>query len=303
MDVIKLFQEFLMEQERAKSLLSAQFPSEKIDIYQDRIEDLIANLKVLMYYQISPNQLDSLLKLNKAHRNFDLLNEVGLELEAYGKIAENIQTLLYKQGQLNTFRSNKPVDYCGDPIPWITYPALEFLLQFDYKECVIFEFGAGNSTLFWAKRARNVVSVETDFEWFEVLREQKPFNVELTHIEDAEKFAESIIQSTENFDVIVIDSLKYRYGATLNAVKRLAPGGVVIFDNSDWYPNSCQLLRDAGLCQIDFHGFGPANGYTWTTSLFFKDGIKLKRIASSLHPVGGINVHLDDDEPIYIYRK
>lgn len=295
----ELFLEFLHEQAHACKLLQEQFPTEKIDLYQDRMEDLFANLKVLMYYQITAHRLDSLLKLNKAHRNcFELLDEVGLDSGSCRKIVENLQILLYGQGQLKSFLENKPVDCYGAPTPWITYPAFEFLSQFDYAECNIFEFGAGNSTLFWAGRARNVLSVETSKEWFETLSKEKPSNVQLFHVEDAEEFARSILKTDSAFDVIIIDSLKHRYGATLNAIKKLAPGGIVIFDNSDWYPNSCCLLRNAGLFQIDFHGFGPVNGYTWTTSIFFKDGIKLKRIGNEVHPVGGVTTYLEDDEPL-----
>lgn len=298
-----LLLDFLREQDHAYRLLKEQYPAEKVDLYHDHLGDLFANLRVLMYYQITPNQLDALLKLNKAHRDFKLLNETGLDLEAYGKIVENLQILLYKQGQLNTFRENRPVDCHGAPIPWITYPAFEFLSQFDYGECDVFEFGAGNSTLFWAARAQRVVSVETDMEWFERLNQNRPSNVQLSHADDAEEFAGSILRTDHAFDVIIIDSLKHRYGATLNAIKKIAPGGVVIFDNSDWYPNSCQLLSDAGFLQIDFHGFGPVNGYTWTTSIFFKDGIKLRRVNKEVHPIGGITTNLEDDLPQYIDRS
>jgi len=46
-------------------------------------------------------------------------------------------------------------------------------------------------------------------------------------------------------------------------------GVIVIFDNSDWYPKTVEFLREnLGWVQIDFHGFGPINNYTWTTSLF-----------------------------------
>lgn len=294
---VRLFHDFLHEQEHACRMLKTHFPDEKVDLYQDHLNDLFANLNVLMYYQITPNQLEVLLKLNKAHRNFDLLEETNLDLDSCGRIVENLLILLYKQGQLNTFVEGKPVDQNNAPIPWITYPALEFLSQFDYSECSIFEFGAGNSTLFWAKRARKVVSVETDKGWFESLSRVMPSNVDLFHIEEAKGFTESILRQNGTFEVIVIDSLKHRYGATKNAIKKMTPGGILIFDNSDWYPNSCRVLRDAGLFQIDFHGFGPVNGYAWTTSIFFEDGIRLKRIKEGVHPVGGISNQLEDDGP------
>ena len=293
----ELFLRFLKEQDQAYRTLKQQHPAETVDLYRDCMEDLLANLKVLMYYRIGPAQLDSLLQLNKAHHDFKLLNETGLAPEAYRKAVENLQILLYLHGQLNTFKENRPVDAQGAPIPWITYPAFEFLSQFDYAESDVFEFGSGNSTLFWARRSRKVVSIETDKNWFETLHKDKPSNVQLFHVENAGEFAGSILKTGQAFDVIVIDSAKHRYAAALNAVKAITAGGMVIFDNSDWYPNSCRLLRDAGLLQIDFHGLGPVNGYAWTTSVFFKERLKFRRLAAGVRAIGGIATQPEDDGP------
>ena len=35
------------------------------------------------------------------------------------------------------------LDKEGNPIPWYTYPAIEYLSQFDYQDKKIFEFGCG----------------------------------------------------------------------------------------------------------------------------------------------------------------
>ena len=44
---------------------------------------------------------------------------------------------------------------------------------------------------------------------------------------------------------------------------------MLILDNSDWYPNSVAFLQEnLRWIQIDFHGFGPIDNYTWTTSIF-----------------------------------
>ena len=292
-----LFHQFLNEQDKAYRALQAQYPGEAVDLYRDRIEDLLANLNVLMYYRISPEQLDSLLKLKKAHRDFKLLDEPGLALEVYGKAVENLQILLYRHGQLNTFRTNRPVNPRGEPIPWITYPAFEFLSQFDYAQSTVFEFGSGNSTLFWAERALSVTSVETDRDWFEALQRNIPSNVQLSYFDDADQFANSIMTVHQVFDVVVIDSAKHRYRAALNTVETIADGGMVIFDNSDWYPNSCRLLREHGFVQIDFHGFGPVNNYAWTTSVFFRGSMKFRRLAEDLRPIGGIVAQASDDTP------
>lgn len=60
------------------------------------------------------------------------------------------------------------------------------------------------------------------------------------------------------------------------AVAFLRPGGLMILDNSDWYPNTAAYLRERGLIQIDMHGFGPVNPYTWTTSLFLDRAFAMK---------------------------
>ena len=292
-----LFRRFLHEQDVAYQALRRQAPGEEVDLYRERIEDLLRNLTALMYYDIDPEQLDALLRLRKAHPHFKLLEETGLELEAYRRAVENLQTLLYGHGQLNTFRSHRPVDAGGAPVPWITYPAFEFLSQFDYSESAVFEFGSGNSTLFWAKRARSVASVETDRDWFNTLMGSKPPNVRLSYFADPDRFVGSILDAGHSFDIVVIDSASHRYRAACNAIQRVSDGGIIVLDNSDWYPNTCQLLRKSGLPQVDFHGFGPVNGYAWTTSVFFHGDMKFGRLAAGVRPIGGITAVVSDDTP------
>jgi hypothetical protein len=292
-----LFANFLAAWRDAYRALSQQFPGEKIDLYHDRLADLIANMTVLMYYSISSAQLEVLLQLYKANPEMPLFREAGLDATASRKISDNLETLLYRQGQLATMRSQRPVNADGAPIPWITYPALEFLRQFSFVGRRCFEFGAGNSTLFWSQRATEVYAVETDAAWYAELQLALPTNVHLALYSDEQAFASSIIGIPGLFDVIVIDSIRYRIPAAVNALGKLATGGIIVFDNSDWYPNACALLKDAGLIQIDFHGFGPVNGYAWTTSIFFKERIGFSRASPALRPVGGRLVeHTDDQE-------
>ena len=39
------------------------------------------------------------------------------------------------------------IDRRGLPIPWYTYPAIDFLVQIDFSDKTVFEYGCGNSTL------------------------------------------------------------------------------------------------------------------------------------------------------------
>lgn len=301
-NAIMHLEDFLNAQQSACHDLAKQFPNEDIDLYQDHMEDLFKNLRVLMYYKITPDKLDNLLKINKAYPDLKLLDEVNLGLESFQKIAKNIETLLYKHGQLKSFQLGESVDDFERPIPWITYPALEFLTQFDFSNLDIYEFGSGNSTLFWADICKTVSSVETEKEWYEKTLRLKPSNVKLTYFDNMVDFSESILKENQFFDVIYIDSIRYRYEVVLRSIKKLKDGGIIIFDNADWYPNSVKLLRDEEFLEIDFHGFGPINGYTWTTSIFFREGIKIKRLNKKILPVGGIDVILKDDGPILSQR-
>ncbi|MHB8981041.1 O-methyltransferase [Thiobacillus sp.] len=296
-DAIGLLRQFLAMQDYAYESLKTQFPNEKIDLYQDRLQDLFANLSVLMYYQITPSKLEVLLNCYKTRPYFKLFDEDSLQPVKLAKIIDQLEILLYKQGQVNSLREDIPVDARGQPIPWITYPALEFLSQFDYSGCNIFEFGAGNSTLYWAARAKTVTAIETDFEWYKKLKGKKPENVDLLFRDDVDGFTNAVRLSPLQYSMIIIDSIRYRYNATVSAITNIAPGGLIVFDNSDWYPNSCKLLRETGFIQIDFHGFGAVNAYAWTTSIFFKESINFNRLAEGLHPVGGIVLELEDDRP------
>ena len=96
------------------------------------------------------------------------------------------------------------VNAVGEAIPGITYPCIDFLNQFDFSPKKIFEYGAGNSTLFWTKRAKSVVSVESDKKWYEKIWKDLSANVTYIYSEP-ECFARQIDAYDETFDLIVVD--------------------------------------------------------------------------------------------------
>jgi hypothetical protein len=198
--------------------------------------------------------------------------------------------LTFEYGHLRSVSSGMPVDREGRPIPWYTYPAIEFIRQLDFGDRVVFEYGAGNSTLFWAGIARRVVSVEDDPEWHVRMLSRVPRNVELLLETDLRAFAEAVTRFDERFDVIVIDGAarqRTRLRCAGAALSRLKAGGVIILDNADWLPESSRLLRDAGLLEVDMTGFAPINGYVSTTSFFFDRAFGVRPKADR-HPAPGV---------------
>ena len=68
-------------------------------------------------------------------------------------------------GHLRSALLGQAVDRGGHPLLWVTYPAIEFLRQLDWRGKRVLEWGAGNSTLWWARQGANVFSVEHSQEW------------------------------------------------------------------------------------------------------------------------------------------
>lgn len=184
------------------------------------------------------------------------------------------------------------VDRNGKPIPWFTYPAIEYLLQFDLSKKSVFEYGSGNSTLFWEKIARKVISVEDDREWFDRIRKKHlgSNNIELLYYPEKLSYIRSIKDCKIAFDIIIIDG-SYRAECARVAVKKLKKGGMIILDNADWMPDIARFLRSHGLIEIDMAGFSPINHRTTTTSLFIRRDFNFKsKLNRPLSGPGSIDV-------------
>jgi hypothetical protein len=161
----------------------------------------------------------------------------------------------------------------GEPVPWYTYPAVEFLNQLDLSDKVVFEYGSGNSTLFWAKRSRRVIAIENDPSWHAQIKSKLPSNVTYSLIQDTESYVNSV-KAAGAPDIIIIDGM-HRAECAAATLGKLASGGFYILDNADWHPEASALLRGLDLIEIDMAGFGPINHYTWTTSFYFSRNVRL----------------------------
>ena len=202
-----------------------------------------------------------------------------------GKIRSTLQLLngiLFQYGWLRSLRQGKAFDKSGNPIPWFTYPAIDFIKQFDFTDKKVFEWGAGQSTLFWCTRAQRVVSIESNPEWHAYLEPMLPANCELILCApENETYVQQIERYPDGFDVIVVDGTwPGRLPGSRLAPSYLKRGGMIILDNSDQCLESGKALRESGLTQIDFTGFVPGNGYAQTTSVFFDGQYSLKPIGS-----------------------
>lgn len=183
-------------------------------------------------------------------------------------LASCANILRYSYGFVDAVETGKPIDKDGEELPLYTYPAIEYLSQFDFSGKRIFEFGAGGSTIFWMKRAQEVISVENNLEWIDKLSSRLSDNAKILAAEGTD-FPRKISELDGVFDVIVVDSAGFRYDCAVEAIEKLATGGIIILDNSDWHFNTAAMLKDSGLLQVDMTGFKPCYSHTSTTSIFF----------------------------------
>ncbi len=220
-------------------------------------------------------------RLHYLSQLFSYVKTIGI-----ARIVWIVKIIEFEYGHFFSAAQKACVDKNGNPIPWYTYPAIEYLKQLDYSEKEIYEYGAGNSSLFWAKKAKSVTSIENDQEWYSIIKTKKQENQEIVFIDDEESYVNYILKKNRKYDLIIIDGLA-RFACAKVAIQCLAKGGLIILDNSDWYPETAKFLRESGLIQVDFTGMGPINYYTWTTSLFLERHINLKA-RSELQPELGV---------------
>ncbi|MFC4701030.1 FkbM family methyltransferase [Glaciecola siphonariae] len=186
------------------------------------------------------------------------------------------QSIEQEYGFKNTYENWLSVDKDGSPIPWMTYSAIFYLQQLDLRDCSIFEWGSGQSSLFFAQHSYKVISIESNPEWYEHINDEKLKN-QTVLLKSPTDYCECINEMNEKFDVISIDGdIFRRLECAVFALSYLKEGGIILLDNSDWLPNTTEFLRSSGFTQVDFAGPGPINSYLWCTSIFFKGSISIK---------------------------
>ena len=111
--------------------------------------------------------------LTNVHSNNEIIK--GLDTPDYiWRQLNSFNALAKIYGQLNSMEHKASIDGNGRPIPWYTYPAIEYLSNLDLSQKRVFEYGSGNSSLWWATRCQEIVAIELDREWYNKVNAIKP---------------------------------------------------------------------------------------------------------------------------------
>lgn len=177
-------------------------------------------------------------------------------------------------GWFKAFDSHQAVDAQGRPLPWVTYSFIDFIKTRLNKDLTIFEYGSGNSTLFYADRVKKVVSVEHDEAWYQHIVQEKAPNSEMifTNLEKGGEYSQKAGLLGEKFDVIIVDG-RDRVNCCKFSINALSEHGVLVLDDSEReiYDEARFFLKKQGFKELPFTGISPGLFYNKATSVFYKD--------------------------------
>jgi len=71
------------------------------------------------------------------------------KLEPYRKQWQSFKILAFEYGQWRTIKNWECVDKKGEPFPWFTYPAIEYLSHLDLSDFLVYEYGSGKILLYF----------------------------------------------------------------------------------------------------------------------------------------------------------
>ena len=209
-----------------------------------------------------------------------LLRRALAPRSAFREVSAAVQLLrrgnyLQRVGWFQSCELGYSVDRHGRALPWYTYPAIAFLEPRLSPTMRVFEFGSGQSTLWYAQRVAEVISCEHSCAWYEHVAKRKPSNVTLLYrvLNIDGDYSKSANSYGPTFDLIVIDG-EDRTNCAKNAVQALKESGVIIFDNTEHEANwdGMRFLKNRGFKQIEFEGMAPGVPYHSWTSFYYRPG-------------------------------
>jgi len=186
-------------------------------------------------------------------------------------------------------------DNISAALPWMNLEVCDWLSSYLKKDMKLFEWGSGGSTFFYANLVEEVISIEYDEGYYEIVKKQlqnrEKENVLLNLVPPQEtgemvsfaplhvgSYFDNYVASIDKysdryFDVIVVDG-RQRNQCFKRALKKVKEGGIIVFDNfeRDIY-NKSQYYDN--LSYTMYEGLMPFNFVIGSTAIFvYKNSTK-----------------------------
>jgi hypothetical protein len=200
-----------------------------------------------------------------------------LKLRVIKLIILNKHSFLWSSGWMKSVEYIKPVDESGKPVPWMNYSFVNFItprLRSDFK---IFEYGSGNSTLYFSKYVDKVYSVEHNIDWFNIMNSILPKNATIIHDKNYMNghYANASLTVGDKFHLIIVDAVD-RANCLFNSINALTDDGVIILDDSHSSRDCGDLesifhfFKAKGFGFLEFSGFKPFSPDFASTTIFYR---------------------------------
>jgi precorrin-6B methylase 2 len=200
------------------------------------------------------------------------------------RLIKGLKLLYHKDSYLNTsgymqsIAQEKPLDSDNNSIPWMNFNVVNFLKERLSKEMNLFEYGSGFSTEFYAKKVDNVVSIEHDEIWFDIISKQVASNCVLKYKkysvhQRGGEYSKAILDDNIKYSVIVVDG-RDRVNCIKNSISSLKDDGVCILDDSsrENYKSAFEFMEKGGFKKITFCGLQSTGLKENCTTVFYRDG-------------------------------
>jgi hypothetical protein len=137
-------------------------------------------------------------------------------------------------------------------LPWLSYDAVKFVDTLPLKNESVFEWGSGRSTVWFAKRCRELISIENNQIWHQrvlgMLEKKRLSHVKCLHYELSESDLKvapdsqtqplyvTVIDSIpeKSLGLVVVDGYGLRHACIQRALPKIRKDGYLLIDNTDW---------------------------------------------------------------------
>lgn len=235
--------------------------------------------------------------MNKIQNLYEIVYVFAHHIKTKVKAKQPIWSYAKQFPHVIYFNINKrrPIDL---ELPWLAIEAVFHIRRFLNKEMRVLEYGAGGSTLFFSKRIKEIVSIEHDAEWFDLVK-NRVRNKDLSNAQffivppttpeggqpvryasitkkaynglDFYHYVSVIDQFIDGyFDMIVIDGRARTY-CLEHSVRKLRSGGMLVFDNADRIEYQEQIRKQlSGWETYSYTGHVIGGLAIATTNLYIK---------------------------------
>jgi hypothetical protein len=190
-----------------------------------------------------------------------------------GLLQLSLKSALKEAGWFKSFQRKEAIDNSGKPIAWCTYSFMHFIHPRLQNEFNVFEYGCGNSTIWYAKKVNSIKSVEHDKSWLNKIQSTMPANSTIVYKEliYGGDYSKEVGNSNQKYQIVIVDG-RDRNNCLLNSISQLTDDGVVVFDNSNLrqYQTSISEVMQKGFKKIDFYGMTPIAPHESCTSIIYR---------------------------------